>query len=230
MPAPIPKRGTSPIVWVLVALGGLFLLFIVGFIGISALIVHKAREAGITGDLARRNPAAVAARLMAMANRQVEIVGEDDNAGTITLRDRSTGKVVTMSFDQAKNGIKFTADGDDGKTAELQFGGGAPKLPGWVLNYPGSNIQNTISAKGIDNHGEGQGGNYTFTTSDSPSRVMDFYQGKAKDMGMTVKLTATGNDGGTIVATDEGDRRSLTVLVGGGSSQTTVNVTYGEKR
>lgn len=229
MPSPGPRR-TSPLVWVLVALAGVFLLFVVGAIGVSALLFHKAHQAGLDTDLIRRNPAAAVARMAAMANRNVEIVGEDDRNGTITLRDRNTGKVVTMSFDQAKNGIRFTADDDNGKTAELQIGGGAAKLPLWVPKYPGADEQATFAVKGSDENGAGQGGNYTFTTQDSPSQVMSFYQQKVKDLQMETKVTASTDDGGTIVATEEPGPRTLTVVVGRDAAKTTVNVTYADKR
>ena len=229
MPPPAARK-IHPIVWVLIALGSLFILFIVGVIGVGALVVHKAHQAGFDGDLMRRNPAAAVARMAAMANKDVEIVGEDDRAGTITMRDRRSGKTVTMSFDQVKHGIRFTADDENGKTAVMEFGGGAAKLPSWVPNYPGSNGQATFSVKGSDDNGSGEGGNYTFTTSDSPSKVMTFYQDKAKDLGLKVNVTASTNEGGMIVATEEPSGRSLTVIVGSDASNTTVNVTYGEKK
>lgn len=229
MPPAAPRK-TSPIVWVLVALGAVFVLFIVGAIGVSALLVHKARQAGFSTELMRKNPAAAVARMAAMGNKDVEIVGEDDSAGTISLRDRKTGKVVTMSFDQVKSGFTIRADGDDGKTAVVQFGGGSVKLPGWIPNYPGSNVQTTFAAKGVDDNSAGQGGNFSFTTSDSPSKVLSFYQDKVNGLGMKVKMNATTTEGGSLIAADEPERRSLTVIIGSSSGQTTVNVTYGEKQ
>ncbi len=230
MPPPVARK-TSPIVWVLVALAGIIVLFMVGAIGVGALFLHKARQAGLDTDLVRRNPAAAIARMAAIANKNVEILGEDDNAGTITLRDRHSGKTVTMSFDQVKNGIRFSADDDNGKTAVMEFGGGSAKLPSWVPNYPGSNGHATFSVRGSDDHGSGEGGNYTFTTSDPPSKVMAFYQDKAKDLGLHTKVTASTDEGGMIVATEEPGNRSLTVVVGQDhSNNTTVNVTYADKQ
>ena len=229
MPAPAARK-TSPIVWVLVALGGLFVLFIAGVIGVSALVVHKARQAGVDTDLLRRNPAAAMARMAAMANKDVEIVSENDGAGTITLRERHSGKVVTMSFDQVKSGFTFRADGDDGNTATMQFGGGPVRLPGWVPSYPGSDIHTTFAARGSGARNAGEGGNYTFTTPNSPGEVISFYQDKVRDLGMKVKINAASGNGATLIAADEPERRSLTVIVGSSNGQTTVNVTYGEKQ
>ena len=229
MPPPPVARRTSPLVWILIVVLGLFVLGFLGIVGTGFFVAHKLHQAGVDTDLMRRNPAAAAARLAAMASKDVDVVSEDENAGTITLRDRHTGKTVTMSFDQAKNGrFTFSAQGDDGKTATLEFGAG--KLPSWVPSYPGSTPQVTIAAKGDSSDGAGEGGNFTFTTSDSASRVLRFYQDKAREMGMQVKLTGTTQDAGMVIATDEDSRRTLTAIIGTDGGSTTVNVTYGAKR
>jgi hypothetical protein len=46
---------------------------------------------------------------------------------------------------------------------------------------------------------------------------------------MKITLDTTTDEGGMIVAEDEGDKRTLSVIVGGHSGDTTVNVTYGRK-
>lgn len=218
---PVQARKTSPIVWILV---GIFAFIVIcGIIAVSAL--------GMFVHHVARNPAAAIARMAALANKDVEVVNENEGNGTITLRDKHTGKIVTMSFDDAKNGkFSFSAQDDNGKTATMEFGGGPAKFPSWVPKYPGSEAMGTFSVKGTDNNGSGQGGNFTYSTSDSPSKVLQFYQDKAKDLGLKVNLTTTTGEGGMIVATEEPENRSLTVIVGEDSGKTTVNVTYGEKR
>jgi hypothetical protein len=222
---------TSPIVWVLVILLGLFVLGGLAVAGFTFFVVHKVRQAGLDPDLIRRNPGLAVGKMIAAANPDAEVIHTDDSAGTITIRDRKTGKVVTMTFDQAKNGqFKMTTQDEDGKNASVEFGGGTGKLPSWVPNYPGSTAQATFSVKGDSSDGSGEGGNFTFTTKDSASKTMSFYQDKAKEMGMKVNLTSTTEQGGMIIAADEDSKRSLTVVVGGGSGDTTVNVTYGQKK
>jgi hypothetical protein len=224
-PVPMPPaaaRKTSPVVWIVLGIVGLFLLCGILAIGAFGLFVHHVA----------RNPAAAVARMMALANKDVDVVNENDGAGTITLRDKRTGKLVTMSFDDVRNGkLRFSAEDDNGKTATMEFGGGPAKFPSWVPKYPGSETaMGTFSVKGADSNGQGEGGNFTYTTSDSPTKVLDFYQSKMKDLGMKVALTTTTSEGGMVVATEEPENRSLTVIVGGDSGKTTVNVTYGEKR
>lgn len=222
-------RKTSPIVWILVIVGGLFLLGMIGVIGTGYFLVHKAKQAGLDTDLMQRNPAYAAAKLMVAANPDLSEVSHDDRAGTITLRDNKTGKVTTMNFDDIKNGrIRFSGTDENGKTATVEIGGGAGKLPSWIPEYPGSTAQATFAVKA--DAGEGEGGNFTFTTHDPPAKVLSFYEDKAKDLGMKVKMTTTGDQGGMIVAADENTDRSLTAIIGGSSGETTVNVTYGRKR
>jgi len=169
-------------------------------------------------------------KMMAALNPDVDVVRTNDAAGTITFRDRRTGKEVTMTFDQARSGkFSFSAEDDRGKTATLEIGGSSSKLPSWIPAYPGTTIQSNVSATGDSNDGSGQGGNFSFTTKDSAAKVMSFYQDKARDLGLKVRLNATGGEGGTLIAGDEDGKRSLTVLVGGGSGDTTVNVTYASK-
>jgi hypothetical protein len=223
-------RKTSPIVWILLIVGGLFVLGIVGVVGTGFFLVHKAKQAGLDTDLMQRNPALAAAKLMVAANPDLSEVSHDDRAGTITVRDNKTGKVSTLNFEDIKNGrIKFSGTDEDGKTATVEFGATGSKLPSWIPEYPGSKSQATFAVKAGSSDG-GEGGNFTFTTRDSASKVLSFYQDKAKELGMKVNLTTTGNEGGMIVASDETNERSLTIIIGESSGETTVNVTYGRKK
>src|SRR5260370_1316547 len=98
---------------------------------------------------------------------------------TVRIRDRWTGKEVTLSFDDVKKGrFKISAMGDNGEMANLEIGGGEGRLPSWVPTYPGARAQGNLTAKGASADGMGEGGVVTFTTPDPPSKVTDFYQEK----------------------------------------------------
>ena len=225
--APIPPRRTSPLVWILVAVLGLFVMGGIAVMGVAWYAVHKVKQAGIDPEMWRRNPGLATGKMLAAINPNLEVVNTDDNTGTITIRDRRTGKQSTITFDQAKAG-RFTinTEDDNGRRASMEFGA-AGKPPSWVPDYPGSHPAYSIrgSAEGGD-----EGGNFTFTTDDSPSRVMDFYQDKIKEAGMETKVTSTTGEGGMIVASRDSDDRTLTVVVARNSGSTTVNVTYSRKR
>ncbi|HXB70932.1 MAG TPA: zinc ribbon domain-containing protein [Candidatus Acidoferrales bacterium] len=231
-PQPVPgamaPRRTSPLVWVLVAVLGLFVLIGVAAVGTLRYFVHKA---GIDPDLMRRNPGFAIGKIIAAANPDAEVLSTDDSSGKITVRDRRTGKVVTLSFDDAKNGrFSFSAVGDDGKTASLEIGAGAGKLPSWVPAYPGADARGTFAVKGDDGNSQGEGGTFTFTTPDSAAKVKAFYDDRCRRAGMKVKMTLSTEESGVIVASDDGERHTLNVNVAGGSGDTTVTVIYAAKR
>lgn len=174
---PPVARKTSPIVWILVAVLGLFVLGGIAVVGVIGFVAHRAHQAGV-------------------------------------------------SFDRGRDGgFSIQARGADGKDAKVEFGGGG-KLPSWVPNYPGSQphfaMQGTVE-------GGGESGQFYFDTSDSGSHVLSFYEDKCKDLGMKVVSNITTQDAGMITATDEGDRRSVVVVIAGQSSHTTVSVTYGKQ-
>jgi hypothetical protein len=218
-----PRKGMSPVAIILLVIGGLFMLGIIAVAGAGYFFVHKVKDAA-------KNPGLAIAKMVTMSNPELQVLNTNDSNGTITVRDRNTGKVTTMKFDDVKNGGKFTitADDDKGGKATVQFGGEAGKLPAWVPQYPGSTPKSTYSITGSS--ADGNGGNFTFTTSDSASKVLDFYGDKIKDAGMKVTSTTTTPDGGMVSGTDDSGEHTLIAIVGNSSGQTTVNVTYGLKK
>jgi hypothetical protein len=221
-PQPVPPPGrkkTSPLVWILVGVLGLFLLCVIGLIG--------------AGIFVARNPGMVMGKLITAANPDAEVVSTDMGAQTLRIRDKRTGKEVTVSFDDVKKGrLKFSATGDDGQVASMEIGEGAGQLPKWVPTYPGAKAQGNFTAKGESADGMGEGGMVSFTTRDAPSKVVTFYENKCKEMGMNVDLSGTTADGGMIMATEESGQRTLHIMVGNnsGNTDTTIAVTFGRKR
>lgn len=228
VPVAVAPRKTSPLVWILVGVLGLFVILGVAAVGTLRYFVHRA---GFDADLMQRNPGLAVSKMIAAVNPDLDVLNTDDSAGKITVRDRKTGKVVTMSFDDVKNGkFRFSAEGDDGKTASIEIGSGVGKLPAWVPAYPGADAKGTFAVKGDDGNSQGEGGSFTFTTSDQPSKVKAFYEDKCKQAGMKINMTINNDQGGMIMAADEGQGHTLHVTVAGGSGDTTVNVIYGAKR
>jgi len=221
-PAPVAvtppvKRKTSPLVWILAGIAGLFVLGILGII--------------TAGYYFARNPGLVMTKLITAANPNMEVLATDLGSKTLRLRDKHTGKEVTVSFDDVKNGrFKFSATDDDGKMASMEMGEGVGKLPSWVPAYPGARAQGNMTARGESADGIGEGGMVAFTTGDSAANVIAWYQEKCKEMGMKVEVTQSTQQGGMVVATDESGR-AIHVLVGrGGGDNTSIAVTFGRKR
>ena len=226
--APV-QRKTSPLVWVLVVILGLFVLGAIAMVGTGLFIVHRVRQAGFDPELMQRNPGLAISKMIASANPDVQVLSTDEGAGKITVRDKKTGKVVTMTFDDAKNGkFSFSAQGDDGKTASLEIGAGADKLPSWVPAYPGAKVEGAFAVN--PNGDQATGGSFGFTTSDAPAKVISFYQDKCKELGIDVKMVTHVNQGDMIMAADEGETRTLQVVVGSESGATKVQVIYSMKK
>jgi len=227
-----PARKTSPLVWVLVIFLGLCFLGFASCAGFGLYMAHKVKQAGIDPELWRSNPSLAVGRILAATNPNVEVVRSDEREGTVTIRDKRTGKETTMTFDQARNGkFSITADDDHGGTATMQFGGAANTndLPSWVPKYPGSEGTSAFALKGSGADGS-DGGSFTFTTPDSSDKVLQFYRDKIQDLGLKVKMSSTTGDTSMIVATEDGDRRSLTVIIGSHPGSTSASITYGSKR
>jgi hypothetical protein len=159
----------------------------------------------------------------------VDIVSTDEGAGTITLRDRRTGKLVTLSFDDARHGkFKFTADDGDGRSAEFQVGGEA-RLPSWLPAYPGSHPRGLFSATGDSGTEAGDAGGVTFTTHDPGSKVLAFYEDQARDLNLQICENSRHGNSGTIAAGDEDRGRGFKVEVKERFREAHVTVIYGRK-
>ena len=225
---PAQPRKTSPIVWVLVIIGCVFGLGLIAVVGTGAFFVHKARQAGIDGELFRNNPGVAVGRMMAAVNPNLEVVRTNEAEGTVTLRDRHNGKQFSINIDAARRGsLTLKAEDEDGKGGRLEIGGDA-KIPLWIPQYPGSHPEATFSARGQSEDGVGEAGNFTFETNDPSSKVLAFYQQKARELGMTLHQAEMGETS-TVVAGNDESHRFLKVIAQGGSGETTVNVTYGRK-
>ena len=169
--------------------------------------LHKARQAGFDPELMQRNPGLAITKMIAAANPDVDVLSTDEGAGKITVRDKKTGKVVTMTFDDAKKGkFSFSAQGDDGKTASLEFGAGADKLPSWVPAYPGAKAVGTFAVNGRQRRGQWRVLRVQYIGLARKGDV--FLPGQVQGVGDQVKMVTTPAEGGMILGADEGEKRT----------------------
>ncbi|MBI4893896.1 MAG: zinc-ribbon domain-containing protein [Acidobacteria bacterium] len=220
---PPAKKGPNLWLWIGGGLAALFLLVILGMVGVGFFVAKKAHDAGFDTALMQKNPVLGAARMALALNPEVEVIKMNEETGELTIREKKSGKVLTMRAEDVKNGkISFT---DETTGEELTVGGGAAKLPGWVPNYPGSNPEGTVAARG----GKTEGGMVHFKTNDSPAQVLKFYQDQFTSAGYKITSTATGADGGILAGEDEENNRSITATVGRSGSETQVSIAYSSK-
>jgi len=214
-----PKKKTSPLVWVLGIIGGLVLLLVIGVVAGGLFLVHKVKQAGFDPSEWEKNPGAAAAKMITAFNPDAEVVRVDEGKGIVTIREKSTGKIVNINFDDIKQGrISFSDD----KGASVTFGAGG-ELPAWVPVYPGAKPRVAVAASSSE---KGAGGSLTFTVAEPPSRVMERYRSTLESAGFSVESPAGSAAGGIIVARD--GARSVTATVSSSAAGSDVSVVYGE--
>jgi hypothetical protein len=234
VPAPVAaKKKTNPLVWILVGILSLILLVIVGLGLGAAYLAHKVKQ----------NPALAFSSIVTRMNPDLEVLSSDSDKGTLTVRDKKTGKVVTMNFEDIKRG-KFTIqeEGKDAVTMQAEgsgdtgsfeiksggqvarFGAGTDKVPSWVPTYPGAKVEGTFALQGAD----GQGGSFQLKTRDSVEKAMSYYESALKNAGFTLPTAEKTGEGGMIVA--ENNERSVHLTFGQQDGQTTIATIYGTKK
>jgi phage tail sheath gpL-like len=246
IPPPIPagptprKKGLPVLAWVAIGCGALLLI---AGLAVVAGGFFVARTVG----KAAHNPEMAAAKLVVAANPDLEIVSTDEGAGTLTIRNKKTGEVVTMDLSQIKKGkLDFTgpkgeklsidAEGKEGQgtlnfhsdQGDVTFGAGTgDKPPAWIPEYPGSAPEGTTSMTDKMR----TAGGFTFKVPDAPQAVLDRYEAAFKAAGFeTGKQTFSGggSTGGVVSAKSGG--RSAAVSVASGDDGTTVMVNFEEKK
>jgi hypothetical protein len=240
-----PKRGMGPLAWIGIGCGVIILICII-VMGAGAYL-FKTKIV----DPWKDNPSLAAAKLVVTASPDLELVKEDPQAQTITVHNKKTDETVVVSLDDAKNGrFKFSANGkgassvdfsqqgisvktqdEKGKESTFVAGAGAPKdLPAWLPTYPGATVQGGFSSKSAEQTAQ----TFGLTTSDSPDKVIAFYQDQLKNNGLTVLLpTTTAVGGQTTIATLTADspdkKRHVQIVVQASSGKTQASINYQEK-
>jgi hypothetical protein len=236
-PPPPPPRKSGALKWILLGCG-LFLVLILGAMGYCTIVAK--RKFGEFKD----NPAMATAKMVVAANPELELVSEDKEAGTLTIRNKTTGEVVTVGLDDIKEGkIDFkTAEGEtsmevgeegikiSGAEGQTTFQTGAVEnVPDWIPAYPNGTTQPGYSATTA----EGRQAAFTVTTSDPVDRVLSFYEEKLRAAGLTVEkaeMTAGDQRSGTVSGRSADDARQVSVMVSTSDEGTQALVSFTEKQ
>lgn len=244
-PAPAagpPRKGLSPVVIVLLVLAGLFVVAGLAVLAGGLFLVHKARQAGVDADLMRTNPGLAVAKMLAATNPDIELVDVDESTGKVTLREKSSGRTVTLDFEQIRQGkISFETDEGESGTISAQEGGGQitgrsgtvewqagveVRLPAWLPAYPGAEVKGSTTSR----TSEGEFASTILLTQDPVERVSAFYRQALERAGMKVDI-ASHTEGGradVISATGSDNRRRASVIVGREDEGTVVTLTAQE--
>ena len=239
---PPAKKGLS--IWAWLAIGCVGILVLGGAAtGVGMWWVAKKAKSAIAEY--QDNPAMAAVKMMTAVNPDLELVGTDEAAGKVTIKNKKTGEVVTVDLEDIKNGkINFeTAEGKaslnfdqqagtmemqgaDGSTASF---GGAAQLPEGVPAYPGSTPEGVYAAEDDTQ----KSGTFGLTTNDSVNDVFAFYKEQLEGAGFKVsenKYSAGGGEGGMVVGESTDGQRTVTFTIGAESGQTRVAGVFSEKK
>jgi len=238
---PAPKKGTSPLVWILAGCGGLIVIAGIVFAVLTYWGYNKAKS---YVETAKKNPALAAAKIAVAVNPDLEIVTEDDEAGTLTIRNKKTGEEITMNAEDIKEGrlkfknekgeeVTFEGSGETGKEGfriktdkgTMAFGNVAGEAPpSWVPSYPGAKVM----ASSREKTDEGFTGTYSFQTADSADAVLAYYEKELRNAGFDVERTSTGEMSGlgTINARGGEGKHTVNVVVTSVADMTQVMVHY----
>lgn len=236
------RSGLPTWMWILIGCGSLvFLLMVAG----GALVwwgFGKARD--LAADL-EANPGLTAARLVIKAHPEVEEVAVDEERGTITVRNTTTGEIVTVDFEEASQGRLSFSSGDRKVTIEAEEGGeGSLKItteggeltlsggdraggerPDWVILYPGAEVTTQHALR----HDTGVGGGVELRTEAAVEAVSEYYRRELDAAGFPVSVASfSGDDGGSVMITgaDEAEGRTLVVNIRREAEVTVVALTF----
>ncbi len=256
MSSPMPPQGQPPAakktsIWVWIIGGVVVVLFgvavmggIAGYLAVRG-IKSVAKTAGFDSELMQKNPGLAMAKMATAMNQDYETVKTNDSDGTITVREKSTGKIVTLKFDSEAK--KMVIIGDDGKQATISVAGsgdngsltmqssdGTVKLgaaadntvPSWVPQYPGATMKGNLAATTA----EGSQNSFSFNSSDSATKILGYYTDQLKAAGFKINLTTTTDTGGLVQAQDESKKRTIMVSSAAASGGTETSVTAIEKK
>ena len=101
METPTPqKKGLSPLAWIGIGCGGIVVLAIIGFIVVGVMFGGKAKQ--FIED-AQKNPTRATASMMVTASAgQFEMVAEDDANKRYTVKEKQSGKLTTIYWNEKK--------------------------------------------------------------------------------------------------------------------------------
>jgi hypothetical protein len=248
-PAPAAPARKSMGVFPKILIGCAGLLVVLGLVASLAVWWGARKLRGMAAG-AEKNPAAFAAKLMTAGNPELEVVSQDDDRRTVTIRNKKTGESLTVNAAELEKGklafrnekgeqLTVEGSGDGGKggltvtskdgTTTVGSGAGALPTPDWVPAYPGVKPVGAMAKKGP----EGEDGMFSFQTADEVGKVLGHYEGKLKGAGYQVERTTTeGQAGaaGSLTAKHEGAARSVSVTAVTAEGGTQVTVVYESRK
>ncbi|MGD9253716.1 MAG: hypothetical protein PVG92_07260, partial [Holophagae bacterium] len=156
------KKGLPVWAWIGIGCGALIVLAMIVTMAGGFFIANKAKKFAAEIEDDPQAAAMAAAKMIVKLNPEFEEVSSDKEAGTITIRNKATGEVITVNLEDIQEGkLSFTGDEgevnidasqlDDtgslrvtGEDGEVIFSSGeaTQAVPDWLPLYPGTEPAN----------------------------------------------------------------------------------------
>lgn len=148
--------------------------------------------------------------------------GEKTSQPTSTTAD---GSAIKAEQESGERTAKITATSADG--AATMTAGGAGRWPAGLADYAPPYPGGEVGASFAGSSQDGAGGMVTFTTTDSPEKVVGFYKARAATAGLSAVSTMDVNGAKMFGAKDEKTGRLLSIQASIAGGRTTAAVTFG---
>jgi hypothetical protein len=211
-----------PIAWVGIGCGTILVILVIVVSLAVRTCVNKVNDF-------KRNPEKAAAEMIVKMNPEWDLVSQDDNAGTMTVRIKESGETVTVSYADVAEG-RLTVTGKDGETTTIGMGD-MDKVPEWVPR-----LENADKAVSVFRHEDGKeiSGSLHFETSESADDVQEFFETSAEEAGFNSKNASTTTVNGTESRSMEfkSAKRTLNIKItrAGAGEPLMVLVAYSERK
>lgn len=233
-PLPPAKKGGGVWLWMI---GGCLGILLISGIGIAALGyfgVKKFQETtGLSSEELKERPAFAAAKLITAFNPEIELVDADETTQRITIREKRTGKTVSVTLDELKEGrIRFedsegeemtmsiagegqdgsirieTGDGKEVFSAQSGTSVSGNDFPSWVPVPRGEfSSRHRMTSDGMRMY------TAKLVSPLSAEEFADWFEREAQANGLQVKSRTVSVSGGATVialhASSEDDQRTL---------------------
>jgi hypothetical protein len=203
---PPAKKKFSPLAWILVGCLVILLLGALVTFTCTAFVAKKVKD--VAEDMSE-NPAMAAAEMVVRVSPDLELVDKDEEAQTLTIRNKKTGETVTFDLEDVTEGrLRWETDGQEvvidaqasgeeggvitvtdesGEEETLTIGSSsADKVPAWVPIYPGVDAETAFLMTG----GDSVQGTLSFETAESPEEVAEYYRENLEQLGFEVETSS----------------------------------------
>ena len=241
------NKGLPVWAWIGIGCGALMILVLVVVMVGGFFVARKVKD--VAADF-EENPARTIARGIIVATPELEEVSADDEAGTITFRNTKTGDIITMNYDEIKEGkLSFASDegeitvdasglqdsgtinvtDDEGGVIFSAGGDVSDDVEPWVPIYPGCEPTNRHSMRTEHEHT----GGFDLETPASVKKALEYYRAALSDDGYEVSVntfTQENSEGGMVNGSHGEKGRSVVAIFSSeGGGPTKIVIQYSQR-